>query len=87
MFDWVLETIYIFIQKPGQACNFIKKETSVQVFFCEFCKISKATFFPEHLWATASVYYNLKNVYQIYKDINRSRIKHINPLSTNPTKW
>ena len=32
-----------------QACNFIKKETLVQVFSCEFCKISKKTFFTEHL--------------------------------------
>ena len=27
------------------ACNFIKKETLVQVFSCEFCEISKKTFF------------------------------------------
>ena len=26
------------------ACNFAKKETLAQVFFCEFCKISKNTF-------------------------------------------
>ena len=37
-----------------QACNFIKKETLAQVFSCEFCKISKNTFFTEHLWTTAS---------------------------------
>ena len=36
------------------ACNFIKKETLTQVFPCEFCEISKSTFFTEHLWATAS---------------------------------
>ena len=36
------------------ACNFIKKETLVQVFFCEFCGISKNTFFTEHLRVTAS---------------------------------
>ena len=29
----------------GAACNFIKKETLAQVFSCEFCKISKNTFF------------------------------------------
>ena len=28
---------------PG-ACNFIKKETLAQMFFCEFCEISKNTF-------------------------------------------
>ena len=32
----------------------IKKDTLAQVFFCEFCKISKNTFFTEHLWAAAS---------------------------------
>ena len=37
-----------------KACNFIKKEALVQVFSCEFCEISKNTFFTEHLWATAS---------------------------------
>ena len=29
----------------GMACNFIKKETLAQVFSCEFCEISKNTFF------------------------------------------
>ena len=37
-----------------EACNFIKKETLAQVFYYEFCKISKNTFYTEHLWATAS---------------------------------
>ena len=27
-----------------ETCNFIKKETSAQVFSCEFCEISKNTF-------------------------------------------
>ena len=27
-----------------KACNFIKKETQAQVFFCEFCELSKKTF-------------------------------------------
>ena len=27
-----------------EPCNFIKKETMAQVFFCEFCEISKNTF-------------------------------------------
>ena len=34
--------------------KFIKKETLAQVFSCEFCEISKNTFFTEHLWTTAS---------------------------------
>ena len=40
---------------------FIKKETLAHVFSCEFCEISKNTFYKEHLWATASV----QNVYYI----------------------
>ena len=28
-----------------EVCNFIKKESLAQVFFCEFCKISQNTFF------------------------------------------
>ena len=39
--------------------NFIKKETLAQVFSCEFCKISKNTFFTEHLWTTVSVLYGV----------------------------
>ena len=31
-------------------CSFIKRETLKQVFSCEFCEISKNTFFIEHLW-------------------------------------
>ena len=44
------------------ACNFIKKETLAQVFFCEFCEISKNTFFTEHVWATA--FYNSSIVHK-----------------------
>ena len=32
-----------------QACNFIKKETLVQMFSCEFYEISKNTFCTEHI--------------------------------------
>ena len=39
----------------SEACNFIKKETLAQVFSCEFCEISRNTFFTEHLWATVSI--------------------------------
>ena len=34
--------------------NFIKKEALAQVFSCEFCEISKNTFFTEYIWTTAS---------------------------------
>ena len=39
----------VFNKVAGQAYNFIKKESLVQLFSCEFCKISKNTFFTEHL--------------------------------------
>ena len=32
------------IKLQGEAYNFLKRETSVQVFSCEFCGISKNTF-------------------------------------------
>ena len=34
-----------FNKVAGGACNFIKKESLAQVFLCEFCEISKNTFF------------------------------------------
>ena len=40
--------------KRLEACNVIKKETPTSVFSCEFCEIFKNTFFIEHLWVTAS---------------------------------
>ena len=40
----------------AQACNFIKKTTLAQAFSCEFCEISKNTFFTEHLWTAASAH-------------------------------
>ena len=41
------------IKSQTSACNFIKKENLVQVFSCEFCKISQNTFFIGHLRTTA----------------------------------
>ena len=39
-----------------QLCQslFFNKESLAQVSSCEFCEISKNTFFAEHLWAAAS---------------------------------
>ena len=48
-----------------EACNFIKKEALAQVFSCEFCQISKNTFFKEHLWATASTLREGRRLMQI----------------------
>ena len=47
-------TVSFLIKLQAAACNFIKKETLEQVFSFEFSKISKNTFFTEHLWTTAS---------------------------------
>ena len=38
----------------ARICKFIKKETLAQMFSCEFCEISKNTFFTDHLWSTVS---------------------------------
>ena len=46
---------FFFNKLAGQACNFIKKESLVQVLSCEFWEISKNTFSTEHLRTTASV--------------------------------
>ena len=46
--------VSFLIKLLAEACNFIKKETLAEVFSCKFCKISKNTFFVEHLRATAS---------------------------------
>ena len=43
-----------FNKVAGQACDFIKKETLAKLFSCEFCEVSKSTFFTEHLPVTAS---------------------------------
>ena len=43
-----------------QASDFIKNETLVQVFSCEFCESFKNTFFTEHIRATASIYFILQ---------------------------
>ena len=36
--------VSFLIKLQVSACNFIKKETLAQVFFCEFCEISKNAF-------------------------------------------
>ena len=48
-----------------QACNFIKNETLAQVFSCEFCEISKNTFFIEHLWWLLLHFFNCNFIHQI----------------------
>ena len=44
-------------QNSQEACNFIKKEALAQTFSCEFCEISKNTFFQRIPLVAASVCY------------------------------
>ena len=53
-FPKYLNIKYLQLYRP-QVCIFIKKETLVHVFSCEFCEIFKNTYFTEHLWTKASV--------------------------------
>ena len=41
-----------------QVCNFIKMETLALILFFEFCEIFKNTFFTEHVWGTASIFFS-----------------------------
>ena len=52
----------LFFNKLAKACNFIKTETLTEAFSCEFCEISKDTFFTEHLWAIASEIHDYKAI-------------------------
>ena len=71
----------IFNKLLSLTCNFIKKEALAQVFSCEFCEISKNTFFTEHVWATASVSCFNKLKYSTFPGKNISEIKHTLPGS------
>ena len=44
-----------FLIKLQGPATLLQKETLAEVLSCEFCEISKNTFFTEHLWATASI--------------------------------
>ena len=71
-----------------ETCSFIKIETlaEAQVFSCEFCEISKNTFFTEHVWATASVHEALYKVGMqsgcIYCTIFAFSVAHFKALIT-----
>ena len=45
--------VSFLIKLQASGPNFMKKETLIQVFSCEFCEVSKNNFFTEHLRATA----------------------------------
>ena len=55
-----LEIVQNSQETPG-AWTLFKKETLAQVFSCEYCEISRNTFFTENLWTTASKNWNYDN--------------------------
>ena len=58
---------------------FIKKETLAQVFSCEFCEISKSTFFTQHFWTTASV-----NILYIFKKTDLITERKVHTTAKSP---
>ena len=52
--DICVRVSFLITLQSCEACSFIKKETSTQVFSCEVFKIFKYTIFTEHLPTTAS---------------------------------
>ena len=77
--------LYIPKQKKQQsaACNFTKKYTPTQVFYCEFFEMLKNTFFTEPLRATVSVYINFSSFLETF---NSSYSLETN-LNTSPVKF
>ena len=57
----------------------LKRETLAEVFSCEFCEVSKNTFFTEHLWATASVIMRRQNLSQQSTFLNKLYQPEENP--------
>ena len=55
------------------------QETWAQVFSCEFCKISKNTFFAEHLWATT-----FENFLELLVNSSSNTVKKFNFMSASP---
>ena len=49
------------------------------MFSCEFCQISKNTFFTEHLWTTASRNFEIKALRQMHEG-NKELIKESRDL-------
>ena len=58
--------------RPGQACNFIKKESLAQLFFCEFYEISKNTIFYSTLQVAASKTIMFKKIRDSLTNLNVS---------------
>ena len=66
-----MEQLFFWLQLD---CNFIKKETLVQVFSCEFCKISKNVFSYRTPPVADSVYWWHHSIVQFWIPKKRSPI-------------
>ena len=58
-----------FLINLPETCNFIKKESLAQVFYCEFCEISKSTFLHRTLLVAASDFHNILRSISGIRDI------------------
>ena len=47
---------FLFNKVAGLTCSFLRKETMVQLFLCEFCQILKEMYFVKHLPTITTVY-------------------------------
>ena len=70
------------VKHPCQSLFFIKEETLAHVFSCEFCEISKNTYFTEHPWATASKFFT-DCCYTLY--VRLFKILYLSSTLTNIT--
>ena len=72
------QQFFVDIARNFLTYNFFKNETATQVFFCEFCKVFRNTYFAEHLRRAASndlinarffckIYYSLKQKIKGYQ--------------------
>ena len=64
----------------SEPCNFIKTETLLLVFSCEFCNISKNTFFIEHLqWLLLYMERQFGKILAGVKQKLKSKITKVDP--------
>ena len=60
----------LLIKLQAWGLQLYERQTLAQLFSCEFCEISKNTFFTEHVWATAWLYKLHRSYLIIYFNAN-----------------
>ena len=69
-----------FNKVAGLPATLLKKSLWHRFFSCEFCEISKNTFFTEHLWATVSInpllrhLFKSRNLHYEFSSNNKKRV-------------